>query len=211
MLVPTARVEKSLSWHFLFNEDQSRISYQEARQQCPSRTTVDVVNASLLENKRHFLGWASEVEQQTGRLFITTLEPKLIIIPKTGTKNCKYEEIDWPTGDGCEFAGSGIALDKMSLSVGKIASVGASAARGIKDTPGYLIGAMTYSQEIRDARNIQVVLYDLGDQRGWLGKFLSFHIFLVGISQEQNVSQPLHHYYENPSPLLCFTAFPYAG
>ncbi|KAH6712444.1 hypothetical protein BKA61DRAFT_736846 [Leptodontidium sp. MPI-SDFR-AT-0119] len=151
MFVPTASSKDSITWHFLFNEDdQIRIPYTEASRRCQIRETVDGVNASRLGSARHFLGWAVDVEQHTG------------------TRSAKYDEIGWPVGGGCEFSGSGLALERMSFSIGKIGTVGASVARGIKDTPCYFSGSGTYRQEIRAARNIHVVLYDVADRRAWL-------------------------------------------
>lgn len=67
MFVPTASSKDSITWHFLFNEDdQIRIPYTEASRRCQIRETVDGVNASRLGSARHFLGWAVDVEQHTG-------------------------------------------------------------------------------------------------------------------------------------------------
>jgi hypothetical protein len=72
IFVPTAYAETSVTWHFLFNEDQTRMPYSEASRQCPNRISAEVINTTFVEKARHFLGWASEVAVYTGKLL--TLE-----------------------------------------------------------------------------------------------------------------------------------------
>lgn len=80
-------------------------------------------------------------------------------------KNIKYKEIKWT---GSNYASAGCAFEKVSISAGKIINAGFTFARGIKDSPLYLSRAMAFEQEIHDAGNIYVVLYDMRDRRGWL-------------------------------------------
>lgn len=86
-------------------------------------------------------------------------------------------------------------MDKVSISGGKIINAGVTFARGIKDTPLYLKRAMAYEQEIHDAGNVQVVLYDMADKRAWLvdGACALLHLtctqtFDSMVPQKQSVS-----------------------
>ncbi|RFU26150.1 hypothetical protein B7463_g10188, partial [Scytalidium lignicola] len=63
---------------------------------------------------------------------------------------------------------TGCALEKVSISGGKIINAGITFARGTKDTPLYLSRSGTYEQEIHHAKGMNVILYDMRDRRGWL-------------------------------------------
>jgi hypothetical protein len=66
MFVPTKRVQNSVLWHFIHNENEERISFAAAKTRCPTRATTDVVDYSCLMTSRSFLGWASSVQLCTG-------------------------------------------------------------------------------------------------------------------------------------------------
>lgn len=70
MFVPTKRIQNSILWHFLFNRDNSRISYSSAKQLGTPLTPVDVVNYQCLPTARMFLGWASSVSLYTGMFLL---------------------------------------------------------------------------------------------------------------------------------------------
>ena len=65
LFVPTACTEKSLTWHFLFNSDGTRMSYQKAMDDCKP---CEMVNSPSPGNARNFLGWSSNVTQHTGKI-----------------------------------------------------------------------------------------------------------------------------------------------
>ena len=69
MLVPTKCSDNSVVWHFLFNEDGSRLPYSAIKERCPMRVGIDRVDYSCLTSSRHFLGWASKVSLHTGEQF----------------------------------------------------------------------------------------------------------------------------------------------
>ena len=93
-----------------------------------------------------------------------------------GTQNTNYDNIKWT---GSNFATPGCALEKFSISGGKVISAGVSFAKGNKDTPLYLSHTSTYLQEIHFARNVYVVIYDTLDRRDWLVDGASALLHLV--------------------------------
>jgi hypothetical protein len=99
----------------------------------------------------------------------------------------KYEDIDWT---GSNFASAGCALEKVSISVGKIIGGGVSFVKGRKDVPIYLVRGGPYFQEIHFARNISVVLYDTRDRRAWLVDGASA---LLHLTRSQLSSSPYCH------------------
>lgn len=68
MFVPIDQEKKSILWHFLYHEDETRISYLEASKFCPTRLGSEAMDASHLEISRNFMGWSSSVSLQTGKL-----------------------------------------------------------------------------------------------------------------------------------------------
>lgn len=82
MFIPTKHHEdNSLQWHFMFDKDQSRISYLETKM-CASCVSADALDVLTLENSRNFLGWAPSVELKTGMpsyllIYTSTLEEVL--------------------------------------------------------------------------------------------------------------------------------------
>jgi hypothetical protein len=66
MFDPTRRVQNSVLWHFIHNENGKRISFAAAKTRCPTRATTNVVDYSCLMTSRSFLGWTSSVQLCTG-------------------------------------------------------------------------------------------------------------------------------------------------
>jgi hypothetical protein len=67
MFVPIKRTNKSTIWHFLFNKDETRISYLDADKHCSDRLSLEDLCYSDLETTRTFVGWSSSVHLQTGK------------------------------------------------------------------------------------------------------------------------------------------------
>ena len=66
MFCPTKRTKDSVLWHYVFNQDASRISYLDADTLCSGRALVNQVDMACLEHSRNFLGWSSSVEIHAG-------------------------------------------------------------------------------------------------------------------------------------------------
>lgn len=77
MLVPTGQTNRSITWHFIFNEDGERLPYYAFRERCPGWIGIDMVNTDLLEdgNMRNFVGWASNITRHLGMFLSATLAP----------------------------------------------------------------------------------------------------------------------------------------
>ncbi|KAH8802569.1 hypothetical protein F5884DRAFT_887230 [Xylogone sp. PMI_703] len=147
MLVPTGQTERSVTWHFIFNEDGERLPYYSFRERCPGWIDTDKVSANFLEDKnvRNFVGWASNIMRYLG------------------TEEMKYGEIDCAGARECS---AGLAVEqKLTISVSKIVGGSGSVVRGNRDKPVY-VKQSAYSMQIKNARNIFVVLYDVAARRG---------------------------------------------
>jgi hypothetical protein len=121
---------------------------------------------------------------------VPLLGQKLTRSPETGTADVRYDKIGWT---GPNFSSSGCALEKLSITAGKIITGGATFAKGNRDTPIHLSLGGPYLQEIHLARNINVVLYDTKDRRGWLvdGASALLHIVRTQLSSSPYCSSPL--------------------
>ncbi|RYP71784.1 hypothetical protein DL771_004596 [Monosporascus sp. 5C6A] len=152
--------KRSLTWHFLFNEDGKRIPYYDFRQRCPAWIDASEVGTSFLEarNVRNFVGWASHITRHLG------------------TAEIEYDKIDWA---GAKTCSAGLDIEqKLTISVSKILGGSVNAVRGNRDKPDY-VKHSTYSVQIKHAREIYAVLYDVESQRGWLVDGASALLHLV--------------------------------
>lgn len=88
----------------------------------------------------------------------------------------KYNEINWAGARKCS---PGLAIEqKLTISFSKLLGGSVNAVRGIRDKPEFFKHS-GYSIQIKNARNIYVVLYDVGAQRGWLVDGASALLHLV--------------------------------
>lgn len=71
MLVPTARTETSIAWHYVYNKDASWLPYNGFRRECPEVVTNDVLDSDMLNDgsRRNFVGWASSIRRNLGTYF----------------------------------------------------------------------------------------------------------------------------------------------
>jgi hypothetical protein len=76
-----------------------------------------------------------------------------------------YDEL---TFAGSNFARAGCALEKVSISGGKIITAGPSFARGNKDSTLVRSSQGPYEYKIYAASRMKVIFYDTVDRRAWL-------------------------------------------
>jgi hypothetical protein len=67
MFVPTLRTQDSISWHVMFDKNNTRLPYTAAKERCPNRVARGVVNYTSLTATKHVLRWASSVNLNTGK------------------------------------------------------------------------------------------------------------------------------------------------
>jgi len=75
MFIPTARIDRSVLWHLIYDEKGDRLSYCSVNEhtRCPITTGSEGVDFSLLSFSRNFLGWASFAVLKAGKLHIRYL------------------------------------------------------------------------------------------------------------------------------------------
>ncbi|PVH86260.1 hypothetical protein DL98DRAFT_526796 [Cadophora sp. DSE1049] len=149
MFVPVKRVGDCVQWHFIYNEDGSRLPYWEADKRCPERALLGRVNRKTLASTRAVLGWWGKV---TTRL---------------GSASINYQSICWTDlkepSRSVRFYGGSIGFQmfgagELNFSVGP------------KDSRLHISRPGPYQRIIKHASNTPVVLFDTdkSDRRGWL-------------------------------------------
>lgn len=67
MFIPAQRLGNSVLWHFLINQDESRMSYLKVEELGLDKVSSEVIDYSCLDSVRNFLSWSSHVEIQIGK------------------------------------------------------------------------------------------------------------------------------------------------
>lgn len=141
LLVPTAKQDGVVFWHFLYNKDPNkRISYLDCR-------PIGHVNVKLaeLEACRHVVGWCSEAVTCVGRAS-AEYDIRASGVPETSAK---------------------YGLEKIEISAGQIFHATGVFALGHRDSPVH-ISRSGYHNRLQWIASKQLVLWDEGDKRGWL-------------------------------------------
>ncbi|OJD31221.1 pfs domain protein [Diplodia corticola] len=123
----------------------------------PTRKVGDLMTWHLIYNSD---GWASVVRSHIG------------------APEANYD-IRW---SGLKGPHSNYALEKVSISVGKIATVGGTFAIGNKDVPIHLKMDGSYAEQVEHISHNFVLLCDAGDERAWLADGASALLHLVRTS-----------------------------
>lgn len=147
MLVPLKRVGSSVQWHYIRNEDDSRLPYWEVDNRCPGRALLNDVNYDSLTTTRAFVGWWSTTATHLG------------------TADTNYHNIDWSDtqepGRSTEFNGG--ALGFQNLGAGQL-----NFSLGRKDGKLHISRSGPYQRIVKYASKTPVVLYDTCEKRAWL-------------------------------------------
>ncbi|KAL8364543.1 hypothetical protein RB595_003701 [Gaeumannomyces hyphopodioides] len=157
-----------ITWHVLFNEDGSRLSYTDSRLRRVAGdfgpgnhpSFADVVNA------RHIVGWCNNVRNYVGA--------------KDAMYQVESTSLDRP--------GDGFVFDRVSITAGKYITLAASGVIGKKEKPVRTVGETDYYKQLLWAEKRFVVFFDVRDRRAWLVDGLSALLHLVRASVEHSRS-----------------------
>ncbi|KAF3049244.1 hypothetical protein E8E11_008596 [Didymella keratinophila] len=165
MLVLTKRIDDVHMWHLIFDEDDEHISYDDPRVREIETLQVDAVDIEKLQSERHTIGWCSQVTSLTGS--------------PSANYRVRYSQLPRPR--------SGFALEKVSISGGKIVSAGLSFAIGKKDKPLRIKAPDNYVRQLKWVAKKYVILFDIEDKRAWLvdGASALLHLVRASLKQEE--------------------------
>ncbi|KAL2076205.1 hypothetical protein VTL71DRAFT_1148 [Oculimacula yallundae] len=145
--VPLAKSGDSIQWHYIRNEDGSRLSYPEAVKRCPGRALLDTIDQDALTSSRAFLGWWDETTTHLG------------------TADVNYDNLDWSPTRECRrstnFSGGSIGF--QNFGTGEI-----NFSVGPKDSKLHISRTGSYEKIVDYASITPTVLYDSVECRGWL-------------------------------------------
>lgn len=197
MFVPLKRSGDSIQWHFVRNEDDSRLEYWQADKQCSGRALLDSVDQDSLTSTRAFLGWWGKT------------------VTRLGTADVNYDNIDWSATKepdrSATFSGGTIGF--QNFAIGEL-----SFAVAPKDSKFHISRSRSYQNVIRYASRTPVVLYDTCEKRGWLvpSSAVIAHIVQTRNAREQfsingkpvNIvpTDPIHNVYEAAKNMLLVNA-----
>ncbi|KAK4965765.1 hypothetical protein LTR42_011778 [Elasticomyces elasticus] len=146
LFVPTSCVGSSIIWHFLVNEDGSRLPYNDGIA-ASAAADAYLLDQNTLESGRHFVGWT----------------PAADIL--AGTKLASYD-IERSQSDMSKPAFA--SLSSINLTISRIVGAGATMVRGKKDIPAALSNQRIYEDQVSSASQWNVLLYDTYERKGWL-------------------------------------------
>ncbi|KAF2674648.1 hypothetical protein BT63DRAFT_16506 [Microthyrium microscopicum] len=148
MLVPTQRDDDLIQWHLVLSNDRNRgLSYREGLEMCKSRLKVDQFELGHLQETRHFIGWCSHVENLAGH--------------KT---EIDYENLSY---SGAPQAAP-LTSRRTSFARHIIDRNTTNVAFGLRDGVYYFRRGGTFPNIISAAERTPILLYDVGQQRGFL-------------------------------------------
>ncbi|KAB5569905.1 hypothetical protein GE09DRAFT_691074 [Coniochaeta sp. 2T2.1] len=161
MLVLAGLRDGIFLWHHIHNRKGDRVSYFDYRS--PS-APISIITASALQDARHVVGWCADVKLHADAFNNTNL-------------NISDSGLGRPHAT--------CVLEKVSISAGKFISGGATFAIGVRESPIHL-SKDTYLDKIRWISGQYTILWDEGDDRGWLvnGASALLHLVYAGLEDD---------------------------
>ncbi|KAK6863666.1 hypothetical protein PG995_000194 [Apiospora arundinis] len=192
MVVPTSYAGDTVRWHVLFNEDGSRIASTDDRihDVAGDFRLAKHLTPSVLETRRHIIGWCRDVRNFAGNNPQSAVAPCLEISKKAqGTKGAQYKV----RKSGLARPESRFAFDRITVSGGQFLTAGGSVAIGKKDRPARAVKATDYHKQLDWVEKRHVVLYDCHDRCGWLVDGLSalLHLTRAWIAHRREQDKPV--------------------
>ncbi|KAH7312038.1 hypothetical protein BKA65DRAFT_600911 [Rhexocercosporidium sp. MPI-PUGE-AT-0058] len=149
MFVSLKRTNDCVQWHFISNNDGSRLRYWEVYERCPGRALLDQVDHESLDSTRAILGWWGATRT------------------KLGSANSNYDNLSWtelePPNRSAIFSGGSIGFQM-------IGTAGLAFSVGSKDSKLHISRSGPYQNIIQHAALTPVILFnpDESDKRAWL-------------------------------------------
>ncbi|KAK8875138.1 Pfs domain protein [Apiospora arundinis] len=192
MVVPTSYAGDTVRWHVLFNEDGSRIASTDDRihDVAGDFRLAKHLTPSVLETRRHIIGWCRDVRNFAGNNPQSAVAPCLEISKKAqGTKGAQYKV----RKSGLARPESRFAFDRITVSGGQFLTAGGSVAIGKKDRSARAVKATDYHKQLDWVEKRHVVLYNCHDRCGWLVDGLSalLHLTRAWIAHRREQDKPV--------------------
>ncbi|KAK8224471.1 hypothetical protein HDK77DRAFT_363620, partial [Phyllosticta capitalensis] len=148
ILFPTRLVDDTITWHLVFNEDGSHISFLDERvRKIQADQTRKITLADLQSVKTHVVGWCPTAKSFAG-----------------------YPSADYPVApSGCPERIANVRVEKLGISAGQYITGSATISPGERAAPLLKNSATdSYQMNVMFISEKLVLLYDVGEQRGWL-------------------------------------------
>jgi nucleoside phosphorylase len=175
MLLPMKCIPGMVIWHLVHSKNGERVSYIETG----NFDTADIIVPEL-ESSRHILGWCPEIKSYAGKVHSWVNPEFLITNSIPGAANATYlikgSRLPRPSERG--------ALSSATISMGHLVTGGVPYSEGRKDVRlrrnSYIVRMKWFSQKF-------VMLWDVGEKRGWLvnGASALLHLVRASLAQDQ--------------------------
>lgn len=179
LFVPMACRGSSILWHFLLNQDETRLSYNLGLEQVSESYALD---DATLQSRRHFVGWTQAADVVAGMRHIAfaAMRVSKAKTAYTGSKHATYD-IEQSNTDLSRPAFA--TLSAVNINVSKVVGVGMTLNRGKKDIPPALTGRGVYERQVASTGDWNIIMHDTLDRRAWLldGASALVHICIAGL------------------------------
>ncbi|KAI1364127.1 hypothetical protein F5Y08DRAFT_353825 [Xylaria arbuscula] len=171
----------TIIWHLMYNDEGKHISYLDAQKFDTSET---ILPEDVLVS-RHVVGWCQEAEFYTGTAKADYPVQKPLLIPTTA--DCLLHGLKVPPGT--------IMIPRHVFN------------KAHKDKPPYMPKtAMLHREKLNYLKDKHVVLWDVGDERGWLVNGVSAWLHLLRANLKRQFEDDDSHQPELVSPMNPYKA-----
>jgi hypothetical protein len=145
--VPVVVTTDFIQWHYTYNEDDSRLSYNDVVARYPQRLMLEDCSLSAAKSKKCFLGWVGNA------------------VHKFGTDRARYDRISYSDTKEpprpLNFRGGSIGF--QNIGTGEL-----NFSPGLRDGRLHVHRDGPYKRILKHASTTPVTLYDTHEQRAWL-------------------------------------------
>ncbi|KAK8150546.1 hypothetical protein G3M48_001121 [Beauveria asiatica] len=166
LLALVERRDDLLLWHHICDNKGGRLSYFDH-----NKSSTVALAAAELENGRHVVGWCPDVNLYAGAL-------------EDVNYNAGASELPRPHAT--------CVLDKLSISGGKFILGGVGISIGVRESPIHL-SRDTYRDKMRWVSGQYAILWDVGDELGWLVNGANALLHMVRASLEDDLEWMQKH------------------
>lgn len=155
MLVATGQTVRSMTWHFLHNEDGTRMRYPTFKFRCGKWLTAGGMSPRTIdsEDTSHYVGWCSDITRHFG-ISQPCLANFVDINYSAGAESRMYEGIEYAGAKKCS---AGFAVEqKLTISASRYIGFSGAVVRGNRDRAEFAKYA-GYSTQIEFARQMPTV------------------------------------------------------
>ncbi|KAI0168548.1 hypothetical protein BJ166DRAFT_259439 [Pestalotiopsis sp. NC0098] len=166
ILVPTKRCSNTIQWHLVTNDDDCRLTCEDAVHRAGQRILCDQLDLESYSRCRHIVGWCSKIKVMLG------------------TSDFDYGSVSY---SGTENATNMVrSAGKMALGIQQIVAAQVEFSVGKRVGKYAFRRQGSYERILKIASKTPIVLFDTGLRRGWLTPALAVMLHVVQLAIHSN-------------------------